>query len=492
MKRKVPSSPPDEVDAVGQKDTDLPEDAPPFYGSQDYWEKRYGGAKQDDDASKPLPGHAWYFTYEELRPLILPLLLGRDLTQMKFLEESEDSDDSWQEVEEVAGEEGVKEDDEAEEDGSVIAHKNEGEGDNGADLLKKYLSSVDTQMPQPKSVLEIGCGDVALGLSLLMDLERVQRETGANASMVVNRIVCADYAKTVIDSLRDQQNSRWLASGITGEYTSIDGREGRTAQIVKVFPDASKISANKGGLVTSMLDVAFTQEDARDMPHKDGAFDLVIDKGTTDAMLSDKKHGVKFCVEIVAEMARVVAINGESPMKSFILCMGFVLNSAYIFMTANIPFGILHLMTHCHNLFSRPDFLEGHIMIVSHMNAHTEPGIEWCNEVLIGGLRASGAHSSWEIEVHGSDGCDECATDEDDDEDDDEEGDNEGRTNNYDEATDGTRSGDKRAEKASEKLISDADGPPSGSPGPAVYIVRKLPPRKNPSDETVPLKFFTY
>ena len=131
-------------------------------------------------------------------------------------------------------------------------------------------------------------------------------------------------------------------------------------------------------------------------------------------------------------------------------------------------------------------------MIVSHMNAHTEPGIEWCNEVLIGGLRASGAHGSWEIEVHGSDGCDECATDEDDDEDDNEEGDNEGRTNNYDEATVGTRSGDKRTEKASEKLVSDADGPPSGSPGPAVYIVRKLPTRKNSSDETVPLKFFTY
>ena len=68
----------------------------PQYGSKEYWEARYKSHLPDADVrlesgnddnkyvldgielSKEAinAGHAWYFTYEELRPLILPLILG--------------------------------------------------------------------------------------------------------------------------------------------------------------------------------------------------------------------------------------------------------------------------------------------------------------------------------------------------------------------------------------------------------------------------------
>ena len=50
--------------------TDSQKDEPPPYGTQEYWESRY--------AESANAGHSWYFTYDELRPLLLPLLLGRD------------------------------------------------------------------------------------------------------------------------------------------------------------------------------------------------------------------------------------------------------------------------------------------------------------------------------------------------------------------------------------------------------------------------------
>jgi hypothetical protein len=102
--------------------------------------------------------------------------------------------------------------------------------------------------------------------------------------------------------------------------------------------------------------------DARKMPqYKDKSIELVLEKGTLDAMLSDKEAGVTNCIAIVTEIARVLTIGG-------------------------------------------------YIVLVSHLNAHTKNGIEWLHEVILPGLRSGGRNATWEIEVHGSDGTDDVDT----------------------------------------------------------------------------------
>ena len=57
---------------------------PPPYGSQEYWEERYqknqrfvkSNGEETSDTSDALPFHPWYFSFGELSPLILPIILG--------------------------------------------------------------------------------------------------------------------------------------------------------------------------------------------------------------------------------------------------------------------------------------------------------------------------------------------------------------------------------------------------------------------------------
>ena len=97
------------------------------------------------------------------------------------------------------------------------------------------------------------------------------------------------------------------------------------------------------------------------------------------------------------------------------------------------------------------------------MNAHTEDGFQWLEEVVVNGIREGGGESSWKCEVHGNDGVD----------------DNDSEGGSGDEEGDGKPS-----------------GPPSGSPGPCVYIIQKLPPTADPKEgddtPTIPIKFFVY
>ena len=97
----------------------------------------------------------------------------------------------------------------------------------------------------------------------------------------------------------------------------------------------------------------------------------------------------------------------------------------------------------------------GCIMLVSHLNAHAEEGVDWLEEIVVKGLRAAGGKEAarWEIEVHGNSGLQEEADEE------------------------------------------EIDPTSSVSPGPAVYIIHKKPPSDSPSgleEPTVPLKFFGY
>ena len=98
--------------------------------------------------------------------------------------------------------------------------------------------------------------------------------------------------------------------------------------------------------------------------------------------------------------------------------------------------------------------LSGVIMIVSHVNAHTENGINWLNEIVVPGLRAGAGKCHWSVEVHGGDVPDIDGEDDDEEE--------------------------------------------SVDAGPAVYIIHKGdvesddPTKDDTLLPTVPLRFFSY
>lgn len=157
---------------------------------------------------------------------------------------------------------------------------------------------------------------------------------------------------------------------------------------------------------------------------------------------------------------------------------------------------------------------------MSHINAHTENGIDWLNTVVVTGLQnGGGKFSTWEIEVHGNDGTapDECY----DEEESDSEYENESECVDRDESDElqgeleqteptlprNVAEGDVLADErnASEKAGDEESsqqmsvGLPSGGPGPAVYIIHNLSkpadmysPTDNEDPPTVPLKFFSY
>ena len=447
-KRKLPTSlPPEKGCAIAETSTatepeastDSQKDEPPPYGTQEYWEIRY--------AESSISGHSWYFTYDELRPLLLPLLLGRDTET--FVDGDDDEGEWEEEEEEAAGAEEIEAEKEIEdqaEGGNKATSEDDGQAENeskSSDDDDDNASHALEEHP-PKSVLEVGCGDVPLGHALLLDLLSMQRDTGADANLVVKEIVCNDYAKSVVDALRKQQSEHWMSGNVKGSYETAEGRDGRKVERLALD------KATEGGIEPTdrpTLDVTYVMEDARDMAYKDESFDLIIDKGTTDALLSDKEEGISNCVKVVAEMGRCVTRGGF-------------------------------------------------IMVVSHMNAHCDAGIDWCDKVLVAGLRASRPDASWEIEVHGSDTC------------------------SSDAAHEGSETDD---EKDADDETDEGITPPPGSPGPAVYIIHKLPPKppkvRNEEDqekeetekeetekvegsgkkageeaviETIPLNFFTY
>ena len=284
------------------------------------------------------PGHAWYFTYEELRPLILPLILGSEESEAEESESDCDDSDSWVE-EEVCeedaedeiehGEEGSDGDDNEEEDEATEVYREDAEDgaendahDNSSIPIAKEITLPD----KPKKVLEVGCGDVPLGIDLASDLVKMQ---GDGAKLVVDEISCIDYSEVVVKTLIDKQHKEHDCS-------------------------------------SSTLQASFHSLDARSLPHAPNTFDLVLEKGTLDAMLSDQNEGRQNCIQIVKEMARVTNIGGS-------------------------------------------------VVIVSHVNANEPKGMGWLEDVVFSGLKAEfrerreaikkqQAFYTWKIEIHGGEG----------------------------------------------------------------------------------------
>mmetsp|Transcript_3274 Transcript_3274/g.6179 ORF Transcript_3274/g.6179 Transcript_3274/m.6179 type:complete len:565 (-) Transcript_3274:367-2061(-) len=386
-------------DCDGDGVTSSPPDAStnrpaPKYGSKEYWEARYKShlpgvvvtpeEANGSSASKPSnediekyentntgeasyvldgqalskeatkPGHEWYFSYDELRPLILPLILGNpdnEIVEGEF----DDDEDCWVEEEEECddddeGEGKGKEDCEKESfvDGDASeneSHRKENDSNNkqptsdegkaGANKAcadsdaksesaqedieeakydcKADLSLLDTDATKrrPKKVLEVGCGDMPLGTSLASELTSMQHDTGLDAKLVVDEVTCIDYSEIVVQSLINEQNKE---------------QEKEQSTLAK------KDNVNNG------IQPTFAALDARSLPYASNTYDLILEKGTLDAMLSDAEEGLSNCVKIVKEMARVTNEGGA-------------------------------------------------ILIVSHLNANESKGVGWLEDVVFRGLK---------------------------------------------------------------------------------------------------------
>ena len=230
------------------------EEWPPAYGSQTYWEERYqknlrAGTEDGQAESDVIPYHSWYFTYQELSPLILPIIIGSYV-------EDETEDVAQNEDSEISG----NGEDKEEEDDKLDMSEREGLAKDG-----------------PISVIEIGCGDVPLSKGLALELSNLELTTGSKADQVVKEIVCCDYSATVIYICKENQRRE------IGDMLS-NGKP---------------------------LKVDYVTADARQLQYPDGRFHLVMEKGTLDAVLSDKETGVDSSIQIMTECARVLKEGGK-------------------------------------------------------------------------------------------------------------------------------------------------------------------------------------
>jgi len=368
----------------------------PAYGSQEYWDNRYnrhnnrnhnnnnnkkekivvvqqgegeGGddEKEKEEEGEGVPGHEWYFTYKELKSLILPLILDGRGEEFEDWSDTEWDEEEVEEVEEEATEE--EEEGENEEEGgkeeeadstlygryddndappkgkteneetSINIQKevecNQYEQEHKQEENEEDMDEHDKEdyesfkklalekIISPKKILEIGCGDKPIGSDLCNQLLHFESVTETKANLVVDQIICFDYSANVIDLLLNKKQHK------DEQGTCKEKNEKSLAVTYKVL-------------------------DARELPYDQASFDLIMDKGTLDAMLSDKDEGNNNCIKIVSEASRLLKTGG-------------------------------------------------YFLIVSHLNACNEAGLSWVNEILVNGLRKGDNESNWRIEVHSND-----------------------------------------------------------------------------------------
>lgn len=113
------------------------------------------------------------------------------------------------------------------------------------------------------SALEIGCGDVPLAPDLAEDTHFADAE-----------VFAVDFSGSVVRSMRQRERDR----------CSLPRRRTRR--------------------------VTYEVQDARALTYGDGHFDLVLDKGTIDAMLCSDAEGYDNARQICAEATRVLRVGG--------------------------------------------------------------------------------------------------------------------------------------------------------------------------------------
>jgi Methyltransferase domain len=354
----------DDETIIRRKDDEKPVVVPP-YGSKAYWEERYKKAlavttatatttatttSQGKEKAKnhndedPDAFHNWYFSYDDLRPMLLPLVLGGRQAAQSMLggdvesdnndnDDDDDDDDDHQSKEREfhkpprAGtctsnvtEDNVTDDDldknlqstkvpeddeddddqpDQDDDGSEEASSNSNdesssqqkEEDEEEDQVSQLESGLAVVANTPISVLEIGCGDAPLVLGLAKDMHQYQHHHNTNSkdkTLVINRIVGTDYSSTLIDVLQRMHHKKR-----------------------KVCPQGDKEEDDNNNKDPLAFQIEFLEADARNLPFPNESFHLILEKGTMDAMISDPHVGLANCIQIVCDSARVLATGGE-------------------------------------------------------------------------------------------------------------------------------------------------------------------------------------
>ena len=349
---------------------------------------------------EPLPYHAWYFSYQELRPLLIPLIFGDDENHEEDGNHQENQGDDGEDVKEdekVRG--GAKEnedgDDGDEDDGDIEElsddneciefeqvdndKDNDDDDDDDEGPVDRGMGLMAEQ--GPIDVLEIGCGDVPLGVGLAQELwaleqARTNTNTGAEAGApspdaqpVARHILCTDYSPAVIAQMQhDHRHLKMLSSssnstkkdnsGDAMELSAEPKEEGGGGGTTNNNPsmdhgtqnsdndnDDIRTINNNGNTprdtTTTGLQLEFAVADACNLhfvPNQSRA--LILEKGTLDAMLSDPVHGLETCRQAVRECARILTVGG-------------------------------------------------YIVLISYQNAHTPQGLEWLRQVIYEGLKTN-------------------------------------------------------------------------------------------------------
>ena len=305
MKRKAPTSssiPSTANDSIAANEQ--AEQLAPDYGSKEYWEARYKANLQVSDnttytnneqraggvelSSEEQAGHAWYFSYEELRPLILQVLCNDN--EEGEVDVGDFVDEEWEEVNDEAD---ASEEDSNQCDGDnieVVVQSDQedastncnGDIEAEIDILEAHLARFPSQSNHPKSILEIGCGDVPLGSSLTSELNALQLSTGTNVRRIVSSVECIDYSSMVIDVLNQRKNQE------------LKEQRKHTTSNIKHEP----------------IHPIYKTLDARHLPHPSNSISLILEKGTLDAMLSHPTSGSSNSISVIKEMARIVQVGG--------------------------------------------------------------------------------------------------------------------------------------------------------------------------------------
>ena len=131
--------------------------------------------------------------------------------------------------------------------------------------------------------------------------------------------------------------------------------------------------------------VRYEQADARQLPYAPASFELILEKGTLDALLSDPTSGPESCRDMLAECARVVTVPGYIVLVSHV-------NAAAV------------------------EVAEGEGGDDNDDDGSASAGMTWLQEIIIPGLQAGVAPTTgpteeeeappirWRIEVHHSGG----------------------------------------------------------------------------------------
>lgn len=268
--------------------------SPPPYGTREYWEERYTKQQKASHSTnemedEPDPFHAWYFNYDELAPLILPIIIGDvDVKENGSVDITADKGSGEQVPPMALGSSGATV--ETKDSNAVNDDESEKEDEGEDEFEEVEIGDDDDEESRPVreglarngpiEILEVGCGDVPLGVDILSGIvEYGDSLKGMQASpaRILKRIICVDYSQTLIEELKTRQ----------------------------------KASTNN----TKMIPLDYECEDARTLPYETGRFQFILEKGTMDAMLSEPDVGPDNCRAIVAEMARLVAVRGMLPVR---------------------------------------------------------------------------------------------------------------------------------------------------------------------------------